>query len=206
MNNQLVSRREKILKAGSMMFVAVAVASVIVAVSVVSIRFLWATKSYNDRVIETKTAARDQLNQNSQNLQKLADQYGALNDSESTNTRTILHALPPAYDYAALASSVESLAQRAGVSFTGAIGQDNSASAVASAPTSTPIEIPLTLQVSGDYGSIKAFIENLEKSIRPISVVGVTYSGTNSSLRASIQATTYYQPARSLEPTRSTVQ
>jgi Tfp pilus assembly protein PilO len=167
---------------------------------------VWATTSYHDRVIEKKSAARDQLNQNSQNLKKLAEQYGALNDSESTNTRTILNALPPTYDYAALASSVESLAQRSGVSFTGAIGQDDSANAVVSAPTSTPIEIPLTLQVSGDYASIKSFIENLEKSIRPLSVTVVTYSGTNSSLRASLQASTYYQPARNLEPTRSTVQ
>ncbi len=206
MNNQLMSRREKILKAGSMMFVAVAVAAVILAISVVSVRFLWATKSYNDRVIEKKSMARDQINQNTQNLQKLSEQYSVLNASEATNTTTILHALPPSYDYAALASSIESLAQRSGVSFTGAIGQDDSANAVASASVSTPLEIPLTLQVSGDYDSVKSFIENLEKSIRPISVIGATYSGTNSSLRAAVQATTYYQPARTLEPTRSTVQ
>ncbi len=205
-NNELASRREKILKAGSTMFIAVAIAAVVVSVSLVSMRFLWEKKSYNDRVIQAKSTARDQVQTNVTNLGKLSEQYPALNESASTNSTTILHALPPTYDYAALASSIESLAQRSGVSFTGAIGQDNSASAVATAPTSVPIEIPLTLQVSGSYDSIVAFIKNLEKSIRPISVTNVTYSGTNSSLRATIQATTYYQPARDLEPTRSTVQ
>lgn len=206
MNNKAHSRREKIMKAGSTVFVAVAVSSVIVAFSVVSIRFLWAKKSYNDRVIEKKSAARDQVETNVANLGILSEQYPDLNSSSSTNSTTILHALPPTYDYAALASSIEALAQRSGVSFTGAIGQDDSANAVESAPTSTPIEIPLSLQVSGSYDAIKKFVRNVEKSIRPISITSVTYSGTNQSLRATVQATTYYQPARSLDVSRSTVQ
>jgi len=206
MNNQTTTRREKILKAGSTMFIVVAIASVIVAFSVVSIRFLWAKKSYNDRVIDQKTTARDQAEKNLENLGKLAEQFPALNSSSSTSSTAILHALPPTYDYAALASSIEALAQRSGVSFTGAIGQDDSANAVASAATSSPIEVPLSMQVSGSYESVTSFVKNLELSTRPITVKSITFTGTNAALRATIEATTYYQPTRSLDPTRSTVQ
>jgi Tfp pilus assembly protein PilO len=206
MNANMHSRREKIMKAGSTVFVAVAMASVVIAFSVVSIRFLWQRKSYNDRVIEKKTAARDQVEKNVASLAKLSEQYPDLNSSTTTNSTTILHALPPVYDYPSLASSIESLAQRSGVSFTGAIGQDDTATAVQSAPVAQPIEIPLSLQVSGSYDGIKNFIQNIEKSIRPISITTVTYTGTNTSLRATIQATTYYQPTINLDPPRSTVQ
>lgn len=206
MSKALISRRNKIVKAGSTMFIAVAIASVIVAFSIVSLRFLWQQKSYNDRVISAKTAARDQVNTNRENLNKLSEQFDDLNSSESTNSTVILHALPPTYDYASLASSIESLAQRSGVSFTGAIGQDDSANAVTSATTSSPIEIPLALQVSGSYDAVNTFVQNLEKSIRPISVTTATYSGTNSTLTATITALTYYQPTRSLDVARSSVQ
>lgn len=206
MSKALISRRSKIAKAGSTMFIAVAIASVVVAFSIVSLRFLWQQKSYNDRVISAKTAARDQVNTNLENVNKLSEQFEDLNSSESTNSTVILHALPPTYDYASLASSIESLAQRSGVSFTGAIGQDDSANAVATATVSSPIEIPLALQVSGSYDAVNAFVQNLEKSIRPISVTTATYSGTNSTLTATITATTYYQPTRSLDVARSSVQ
>lgn len=206
MNSKAMSRRAKIMQAGSTVFIAVAVAAVVVSISIVSLRFLWAKKSYNDRVISAKTEARDQIETNVANIDKLSQAYPDLNSSSSTNSTTILHALPPTYDYAALASSIEALAQRSGVSFTGAIGQDDSASAVASSPSPAPIEIPLSLQVSGNYDAITAFVKNLELSIRPISVTSVTYSGTNSSLRATVQATTYYQPARDLQPSKETIQ
>ena len=206
MNSKAKTRRTKIMQAGSTMFIAVAVAAFIVAVSLVSVRFLWQKKSYNDRVITKKTEARNQIEANVANLDKLSQSYPTLNNSSSTNSTALLHALPPTYDYASLASSIESLAQRSGVSFTGAIGQDDSANAVASSPTSQPIEIPLSMQVSGSYDAVKAFVTNLERSTRPISVTSVTYAGTNAALRATIQATTYYQPARDLQPSRSTVQ
>lgn len=206
MNSKATTRREKILKAGSTVFIAVAVASVLVSFSVVSIRFLWAKKSYYDRVIDKKTVARDQAEKNLVNLGKLAEQFPALNGSTTTNSTAILHALPPTYDYAALASSIESLAQRSGVSFTGAIGQDDSANAIANSSTSMPVEVPLSLQVSGSYESVTAFIKNLELSTRPISVKSVTFTGTNAALRATIEATTYYQPTRNLDSTRSAVQ
>ncbi len=206
MNNAtIMSRRDKIAKAGSTVFVAVAIASVVVVFSAVSMRFLWQRKAYNDRVIKAKSVARDDIKTNLDNINKLTQQFPSLENSASTDSKTILHALPPTYDYAALATSMQFLADQSGVSFTGGVGADNSASAINSADTSTPQEIPLSLTVEGSYDSIVKYINNLENSIRPIDVTAVTYSGTNTDLKATVTATTYYQPARTLNVSKSEV-
>lgn len=202
---QTISRRQKIVKAGSVVFIAVAVSSVLVMFSLISLRFLWERKSYNDRVIKAKTTARDQINTNLTNLDKLSEQFSALEGSASTNTKTILHAMPPTYDYPALATTIESLAQLSGVQFTGTVGLDNSSSAVLQAPISQPVEIPLSLEVTGSYANIVNFINNAERSIRPIKIEVVNLAGTNSTLKATIEAKTYYQPARSLDVSKSEV-
>lgn len=204
-NKTIMSRREKISKAGSTVFIAVAIAAVIVAFSAVSIRFLWQKKNYNDRVITAKTKARDDLRTNLANIDKLAEQFPALEQSATANSKIILHALPPTYDYPALATSMQSLAQLSGVQFSGGVGDDNSASAIKSSETSSPQEIPLNLSVEGSYDAVVQYIKNLERSIRPILISSVSYSGTNDQLKADIQATTYYQPTRSLDVSRSEV-
>lgn len=204
--NKNTNHRERILKANSTVFISVAIASVLVAFSAVSIRFLWERKSYNERVIAAKTTARDSLQSNLDNLNNLKGQFAELEKSSTTNSKVILHALPPNYDYAALASSIESLSQIGNVRFSGSLGSDESASAVLNSITSSPVEIPILISVNGSYDSITAYIRLLETSIRPISIKSVTYSGTNSDLQASIQAITYYQPARNLDVSRSKIQ
>ena len=200
-----ISKREQVQKAGSTVFVAVAVAAVVVMFSLIASRFMWNKKSYNDRVIIAKTKARDDIQTNSNNLNKLSEQFAQLDSSASTNATTILHALPPVYDYASLVTSLNSLAITSGVKFTGSSGQDTSADAVTSAPISQPVEIPISLQISGSYDAIKKYMINLEKSIRPINVTNVSYTGSNQTIEAQIQAVTYYQPSRSLDVTKMEV-
>lgn len=201
----IVSKREQLKKSGSTVFIAVAVSAVIVMFSLISIRFLWDKKNYNDRVISAKTKARNDIETNLENLEKLTEQFAQLDTSATTNSSTILHALPPVYDYASLTTSLNSLAVSSGVKFNGSSGQDSSADAVISSPVSKPVEIPITVQVTGSYEAIKKFVGNLERSIRPIQVTNVSFSGTNDNIQAQIQATTYYQPARSFDVTKTEV-
>ncbi len=196
---QNVSRREKITKANSTVFITAAIAAVVIMFSLMATRFLWQRKSYNDRVIKAKVSARNDLKDNLSNLEKLSGQYSALDESPSTNGSTILHSLPPTYDYPALATAIESLAQQSGVKLAGGLGEDQSSSAIATATTSAPQEVPLDLEVSGSYESIVKFTQNIERSIRPIVVKSVTYSGGAGGLKAHVSAVTYYQPARSLD-------
>ncbi len=192
------SKRDKIVKANSTVFVAVAIAAVIVMFSLISMKFLWEKLSYNSRVITAKSKARDDIETNATNIDKLTEEFSALDSSATTNSKTILHALPPTYDYPALATFMESLAITSGVTSPGSVGLDMSATAVKSAIVSQPVEIPLSLEVSGSYDSIVQFIKNTEYSIRPIHISSVEFSGTNEQLKATITATTYYQPARDL--------
>jgi len=200
-----LSKREQLSRASSTVFIAAAVAAVVVMFSLMSGKFLWNKKSYNDRVITAKTKSRDAIETNVTNIDKLTQQFPSLESTPTTNATTILHALPPVYDYASLVTSLNSIAVTSGVKFNGSSGQDSSADALTSAPASTPIEIPITMQVTGSYVSIKNFMSNMEKSIRPIHVTNVTFSGNNESLDAQIQAVTYYQPARSLDVTKTEV-
>ncbi len=199
------SKREQLERASSTVFIAVAVGAVIVMFSLISTRFMWNKKSYNDRVITAKTKARDTVNTNLTNIDKLSDQFPALESSATTNATTILHALPPLYDYAALTASLNSIAVTSGVKLSGGVGEDASADALTSAPVSQPLEIPIVLQVSGNYEAIKKFMANLEKSIRPIQVSTVSFSGNNETLEAQISGVTYYQPARSFDVTKTEV-
>lgn len=192
------TKREKISKANSTVFVAVAVASVVVMFCLISFKFLWERMGYNSRVIAAKTEARDALGQNATNLDKLIEEFPQLDSSPTTNAKIILHALPPAYDYPALATYFESLARQSGVTFPGSVGQDISASAVNDSNVSQVLEIPLSLEVNGSYDAVVTFIKNTELSIRPIHIINVEYSGTNDQLKAIITAKTYYQPARNL--------
>lgn len=204
-NKAVESKREKITRANSAVFIAVTIASVMVVFSVISVRFLWNQMGYNDRVIGKKVEARKQIEDNINNLAQLEQQFPELQKRKTNNDKTILHALPPNYDYAALVTSMEYLAQQSGVKLSAGIGTDQSASAVGPQNVSQPKEITLTLNVQGNYDSVVRYIDSLEKSIRPILVNSMDFSGSNEDLKAAIQAVTYYQPARTLDISKEAI-
>lgn len=201
----LAGKREKITQVNSTVFIAVAIAAVVTMFSLMSLRFLWIKKSYNDRVISAKNEARSAIESNISSLDTLSSQYPELRDRAANNSKTILHALPPTYDYPALVTSMEYLAREAGVSLIGGVGQDQSATAVASLDVSQPQEVPLTLSVEGDYEGIVRYVDALERSIRPVIVSSIDINGSSSRLQATMQAKTYYQPARTLDVAKEEV-
>ena len=204
-NKSIESKRQKITQANSTVFIAVTISSVLVMFSLMSIRFLWQKKSYNDRVIGAKNSAKTQIEKNSENLDKLNSQFPDLQKRATNNDKTILHALPPSYDYAALVTSMEFLAQQSGVKLASGIGADESGSAIKDQNTSVPVEIKLNLTASGSYDGIVKYVNNLEKSIRPIIITSIDFSGNNSDLQAAIVAKTYYQPARTLDASKEAI-
>lgn len=204
-DKSLQSKRDKISQANSTVFIAVAISAVLVMFCLISVRFLLQKKAYNDRVIGAKTSARKQIEDNLSSLDQLNSQYPTLQNRATNNTKTILHALPPSYDYAALVTSMEFLAKQSGVQLASGIGQDESASAVKEQNVSSPKEIVLNLSVSGSYESIVKYVNNLEASIRPVLVTSIDFNGSSSDLKATIAAKTFYQPARTLEVSKEVV-
>ena len=64
-----------------------------------------------------------------------------------------------------------------------------------------PQEIKATLTVAGSYDQLSKFIVDLERTIRPIKITTMNLSGSDTSTRAIIEMTTYYQPAKTVNIT-----
>jgi hypothetical protein len=59
--------------------------------------------------------------------------------------------------------------------------------------------------VSGSYDKIKTLTNDLERTIRPIKVIAITMNGNDANLRATFDAITYYQPAKTVNATEETI-
>lgn len=121
---QNTTKRLQISKANTTIVVAVGIAAFVTAFSLVASRSLLARQSYQNRVIEAREQARDQLQLNIEAVNSLKTAYnefvarpenvlgGSSNgtsDRDGDNARIILDALPSKYDYPALASSLEKI-------------------------------------------------------------------------------------------------
>lgn len=193
------NKRDRINKANTTVFIAVAVASVVVVFCLVSIRFLWIQLQYNTRVINEKTISRDRLTANVSSLRNLAQQLPELEKNPLANESAILHALPPQYDYAGLVSSVNFLARESNVTLVGGIGDDQSTTTESSSSSPQPVEISTNITVKGRPANIKKFLETLERSTRIFKISSLDVTGSNNELTATITAATFYQPAVNLD-------
>ncbi len=194
-----MTKRQLIKKSGSTVVLAMAVAAIVVAFSLVTINFLWDLSQHNSRVIGEKSAASKILKQNVENIVPLQNNFTVLEAGETTSA-TILDALPSKYDFPALATSMESLVKRSGLTLDSFSGDDEEDGAVQTQTEPVPIEIPFVLSVSGSYANMEKFITNMEVTIRPMKIVRMELKGTDdSAMKATISVVTYYQPATSLE-------
>lgn len=196
----IVGKKALIKKAGSQVFIAVIVGSIIVSFSIIFIKFLWDIKSHNDHVWSEKDKAKRTLEKNVKNLDELKSSYLLLDNNENVNARTILDALPSKYDYPALATSVENLVTKgsAPVVLTGFTGTDQQLEVEQKSSSPKPVEMSFKVTVKGTYGNIESFVGRLQKSIRPMKVVNLTLSGNNDDMEADFNIVTYYQPAQDL--------
>jgi Tfp pilus assembly protein PilO len=198
------TKRAHIEQSNHIVFIAVTVAAVVVVIALVVLNFLWKQEVYNRHILAAKNKTATTLQQNISNVKNLEGTLSSLNVSD-VDQQKILDALPASYDYPALASEFDNLANYSGVSLQGSIGQDQSASAIAPSSNPSPVPIALTLNVNGSYKSVQDFIKNLELSTRPVVIQSVQLTGTNNNLQAQITANTYYQPTKTLELGKETV-
>lgn len=198
------TKRASIERSNHVVFIAVTVAAVVVVITLMALNFLWKQEVYNRHILAAKNKTATTLQQNISNVKNLEDTLSSLNVSD-VNQQKILDALPANYDYPALASEFDNLANYSGVSLQGSIGQDLSASVTAPSSNPIPVQVALTLNVNGSYKTVQQFIDNLELSIRPVVIQTVQLSGSNNNLQAQITANTYYQPTKTLDLGKETV-
>lgn len=197
-SNIFSTKRQAIDKAKSTVFAAMVIASILISFSIVTLNFLWDLRGYNARVIGEKEQARDILEENVTNAEALKERFSAFEDGEVAS-QEVLDALPSKYDFAAVITSIDSLAKRSGMLLTSFSGDDLSADAVQTAIQPEPVDISFTITVEGSYEDLQDFMETLDRSIRPIQVQSLEIGGSDDNISADIIMSTFYQPEASID-------
>jgi hypothetical protein len=213
-NTQISMKHLQISKANSSMVIVIAVASFVIAFSLVATRALLSQRAYQGRVIAEKQKAVKQLEANTKAVSSLAASYNgfisstanvlggnpagtAANDGD--NAKIILDALPSVYDFPALTNSIEKILRDNNYGLEAITGTDDEVNQTdAKSPNPAPIEMPFTVTATTNFQSLEGMLKLFERSIRPMQVQIVDLTGSDSDIRAVVTVKTYYQPAKSL--------
>ncbi len=223
MANNPSSKRILIDKANTAVVVVVSVAAFLAVFSLVATKTLISQAAYQNRVISGKRVAVNQLKSDLSAIQQLKKSYDAFNSTtqnaiggnpngtgqqDGNNSKIVLDALPSTYDFPALTTSLESLLSTQNVKINTISGTDDEVaqSTNQSSASPSPIAIPFQLSVTSNYDSIKNVVSTFERSIRPIQLTTLDLSGDQKNLNLSINAETYYQPAKALTINTKVVQ
>ena len=216
------TKRLQIDKANASTAIAVAIAAFITVFALIAGRALLNQRSYQSRVITEREKAAKQLKANIKSVDTLVIAYKEFNgrpqnllggntvgtgDRDGDNAKVILNALPSKYDFPALASSLEKLLIERNYKVNGITGTDDELAQAGNteSPTPTPVEIPFTVSVSGNYESIQELIGVTERSIRPIEIKKLNMTGRDNGIQLTFSAITYYQPAKNLSITKKEI-
>lgn len=209
-----LKKRQQIEMAGKFMFIWVAAAAVAVSFCLATGQYLFTKWNYNNKVLTAKYKASDTLGKNITSANDLKQQIDALvanqdlasvkTDPNDSTTKSVLDALPINADSAALATSLQkAILSRSGVSIESITVPAESAGSQQTA--ATPQEMKFSFVVTGTYDQVKNLVHDLERTIRPIKVTGISMNGSDANLRVTVDATTYYQPSKSADVTKETV-
>lgn len=210
-----LKKRQQIEVAGRVVFVWIAIAAAALSFCAAAGQFLVTKWAHNNKVLSAKYQALDTLSKNIQNAKELTKEVDALVASDplasvktaatDPNTKSVLDALPTTFDPAALATSLQlAVLNKSGVTLEN-IAVPQEVSEQVTVTESTPQEMPFSFTVSGSYDQIKQTILDVERTIRPMRIVNISLVGSDKQLRASIDAVTYYQPAKVVEVKKETI-
>lgn len=220
MKIQVTSKRSVELDtAESYLMGIIALATVLTVFCLVSAKALLSQAAYQQRVINARNAAKTQIQTNISRANTLIKQYndvfqgtnatnvlGGNNTTDpnavppdGTNGRLVLDALPTTYDFPALLTSLQTLVTNDGIGGPTIGGTDQSTTSNSQpAASPSPVKIDMTLTGTASYANVQKLIQDMERSIRPIDITKLTFSGDQSNLTVNINFSTYYQPAKSL--------
>ena len=202
----LSTKRIQIDKSNTKVLIYICLATVALIFALVAAQALWKQIQYQNKVLSLRNKAIDQLEKNKKATAQLQAQYVAFDTASESiignsdaNSKVVLNALPSKYDFPALATSLENLVNKSGVTLVSITGTDDQLNAKQSSIEPQPVDIPFSLSVKGSYDSIKTFISNLEKSTRPMKITKISFSGSEGTMQVDIAAVTQYQPLKILD-------
>ncbi|HET7320729.1 MAG TPA: hypothetical protein VFI84_04060, partial [Candidatus Saccharimonadales bacterium] len=206
------SKHLAIDKASAQMIAAMAVAAFITVFALVAANAVWGQHGYLSRVTKEKEKAHKQLQANVKAVSDLTKSYKAFvgtptnviggnvqgtGDNDGDNAKIILDALPPQYDFPALATSLEKILKDHNLNITGIGGTDDQVAQQTnqSSPNPQPVSMPFTFSVgNANYTAVQDLIGVLQRSIRPIQIDNLTLTGGATDMQLTVNAHTYYQP------------
>lgn len=194
-------------KANKNILIAIAITSALVVFMVVAVRSLVIQSLHRNKVIAEKKTVVATLKDNDVQVGKLIDSFKIFENlpesvigTSEKNSKVVLDALPPQYDFPALATSLEKILQDGGYNINSISGTDNEVGEQDdNAADPQPVEIPFSLTVTGPYDKVRQLPKDLERSIRPIHILTMEVAGSASDARMTITAKTYYQPGKKLD-------
>ncbi len=209
-------KRALIEKSNTTVVVVTSIACFIVVFCAVASWSLLDQFLYQNRIIAADQKAANQLTADITSTRSLEAAYNAFvstptnsiggspdgtGPQDGDNAKIILDALPSKYDYPALATTLETILTNQSVKIQSITGTDDAAAQAANQASATPAPQPMPFQlvVTGDYGSIQNVISALERSVRPFQVVTMELAGDQSQLTLTLNAQTYWQPAKNLD-------
>ncbi len=220
-------KRTQIAQASRTMFIWIAIASVLVGVSIVLSIFLVQKLMYKELVLAEKQTTVSTLDANLKAVGPLKDEVQALeansalmsvkaNPSDET-LQVVLDALPSDANSLALGASLQnrlladipgkfSLESLQVTPVSGVESLDGSNTVDASEEgTPSANQISFSFSVKGDQTALRQVLKNLELSIRTIVVTRLSIETQSDGLTLAVEGHAFYQPARTIELTEKTV-
>lgn len=217
------TKRILIDKANTTVVIVTGIAAFVLVFCGVATKALISQAGYQNRVISAKKEAVQQLKTNIDAADALKSSYqgftstaqnvlggnpGGNGPQDGNNAEIVLAALPSSYDFPALATSLEKLISSQNVEIQSITGTDDEVAQSANTQSATPepVAIPFSVSVRGNYDGVKNLVATFERSIRPVEVQTLNISGNNKDgLSIDITAQTYYQPAKTLNISKTVV-
>lgn len=217
----LSTKRLQINKANATMVAVVSAAAFISVFSLIGAKTLLSQRSYQARVISEKKKALKQLKANNIAATQLISSYQVFvgtpdnviggtatgtGDKDGDNAKIILDALPSKYDFPALATSIEKILLSKNHKINAISGTDDELAQSGDADAvPVAVEMPFEINVSANFASAQELVDILQRSIRPIKIDKLSFSGSDNTLIVNITARTYYQPSKSVQITTKVV-
>lgn len=213
-----LKKRQQIQQANRTMFIWVVAAAVALSICIVLAQFMIRQLLFNNRIIGEKSKTQQVLDANLTSFEDLKKEVSKLNADENLNSlkindtdsvlQFIIDALPTTDDRADLGTSLQQVVlARSGVSIESiSVTQMGVTADPTSEPeggSTTPTEISFDLILGGSYDQIRGAVNDMERSIRPIKVKQVKLEGNGRLLKATIAASTYYLPSKSVKEVKT---
>lgn len=185
-NNEIVKKTSLIEKVKKSVFIWVALASCVVAASIMILIVLFRIGMFNAKVSGELNKTKDQLNENKMAVKELKSTLKQLNtdknlgsiksSEEAEPIQTILDALPTEDNRLALGSSVQEkfLAGIDGIKVESINLSDSDTSSDSAASTNGEFGMQnVSLSLSGDPDKIQDLLKRFERSIRAVDIISI---------------------------------